>query len=132
MTPTPVTAETLLEGALYSLQEAGRLVVDAATAFDNKSHVLGAASAAFAFELIGQHKILLELWEKAVNGETVTVDDVAASTRDHVERQKAGQGSLTMRTDRNSGLGKLLAARNAARCRLVHGVPNGIRTRVRP
>jgi AbiV family abortive infection protein len=111
---TIVAAETLLLGAFHSLAEAGRLINDAAGIYDRSGYPSAAALAAFAAELLGQCRILLELWQVAASGETVTVDDVRERTADHLAKQAAGQRSISMTLDHESQLGKLLAARNAA------------------
>jgi AbiV family abortive infection protein len=59
-------------------------------------------------EELGRSQILLGLWRQRVGGSVVTISDIENACDDHVEKQKAGMLSMTMRADQNTGLGKIL------------------------
>ena len=110
--PDAVTPDYLLKGAVYSLEQCGRLLCDADLLYRNGAYASCVVFVAFACEALGQWKILLALREEVIGGKTVTIPDI--KKRDHVQKQKAGMLSLTMRGDRGSGIGKLLTSRMEA------------------
>jgi len=67
--------------------------------------------AAFAREELGRSQILLGLWRQRIGGALVTIGDIENACDNHVEKQKAGMLNMTMRADRNTGLGKTLTDR---------------------
>jgi AbiV family abortive infection protein len=103
-----VTAQYLLEGAVYSLERCGELLRDANLLHRNRSYATAVALAAFAREELGRWRILLELRKKVVGGEQLTVEEVQARCEDHVTKQKAGMLSLGLGGDRDSGVEKLI------------------------
>ena len=106
-----VSRQFLLEGAVYALEQCGRLLSDANMLYRNGSYSTAVALAAFAREELGRWRILLDLRKKVVSGGQVTFEEMQAQCDDHVTKQRAGMVSLTMRGDRDSGLGKVLQAR---------------------
>jgi len=109
-----VTAQSLLHGAVYSLEQCGLLLRDARILYDEGSYATALAVTAFAREELGRWKILLELRREVVAGKDFSIKDVRDACDDHVSKQEAGMTSLTSRADRNSGLGKLLESRMRA------------------
>src|SRR5262245_9622839 len=101
----------LLEGAVYALEQSGLLLRDANILYRNRTYASAVALAAFAREEMGRWRILLELRKRVVAGESITTEQVQAECDDHVTKQRAGMLSLTMRTNRDTGLGKLLETR---------------------
>jgi AbiV family abortive infection protein len=67
--------------------------------------------AAFAREELGRSQILLGLWRRERAGEPVTVEQIDAACGEHIDKQRAGMLSMTMRADRQTGLGKILTDR---------------------
>src|SRR5258708_39176736 len=106
-----MSPEDLLKGTFYALEQCGLLLRDANILYRNGSYASTIVLAAFAREELGRYRILLDLWRRARDGkDTFTADDVRKACDDHVTKQKAGMLSLTMRADRESGLGKMLRA----------------------
>jgi AbiV family abortive infection protein len=107
----PLTVQSLLHGAVYSLEQCGLLLGDAKLLYENGSYATALAVAAFAREDLGRWKILLELRERVLAGESLAVEDVKTACDDHVRKQEAGMTSLTLRANNDSGVGKLLQSR---------------------
>ena len=106
-----VTADFLLKGYALALEQCGLLLHDAVLLYKNKSYANAVVLAAFAREELGRSQILLGLWRKRLGGSPVTFGDIENACDDHVEKQKAGMLSITMRADRDTGLGKTLTDR---------------------
>ena len=109
-----VIAQSLLHGAVYSLEHCGLLLGDAKLLYENCSYATALVVAAFAREELGRGRILLKLRKRVLAGESFTVEDVKTAYDDHVRKQEAGMTGLTMRADNASGLGKLLQTRMKA------------------
>jgi len=109
-----ITAQSLLHGAVYSLEHCGLLLGDAKLLYENGSYATALSVAAFAREELGRGRILLKLRKQVLADESFTVEDVKTAYDDHVRKQEAGMTSLTMRADNASGLGKLLQTRAKA------------------
>jgi AbiV family abortive infection protein len=107
----PLAAQSLLRGAVYSLEQCGLLLGDAKLLYENGSYATALAVAAFAREELGRWRILLELFKRVLAGESLTVENVQTACDDHVRKQEAGMLSLTPRADNDSGIGKLLQSR---------------------
>jgi AbiV family abortive infection protein len=106
-----VTADFLLKGYALALEQCGLLLRDAVLLYKNKSYANAVVLAAFAREELGRSQILLGLWRRRLGGSPVTIGDIENACDNHVEKQKAGMLSTTMRADRNTGLGKTLTDR---------------------
>jgi AbiV family abortive infection protein len=109
-----VTAQSLLRGAVYSLEHCGQLLGDAKALYENGSYATAVAVGVFAREDQGRWELLLKLRKRALAGESLTVEAVRTACDDHVSKLEAGMTSLIMRADVNSGLGKLLQTRSKA------------------
>ena len=109
-----VTAQSLLRGAVYSLEHCGQLLGDAKVLYENGSYATAVAVGAFAREDLGRWRMLLKLRKRALAGESLTVEDVKSGCDDHVRKQEAGMTSLTLLADNDSGVGKLLQTRMKA------------------
>jgi AbiV family abortive infection protein len=112
---TFVTERFLLEGAAYALEQCGRLLHAANLLNKDGDWATAVAMASFAREELGRWDILLDLRREVLKGKQLTAKDVNEASNDHERKQKAGMTSITMRADRDSGLGKLLAARGNAK-----------------
>jgi AbiV family abortive infection protein len=106
-----VTAQSLLRGAVYSLEHCGELLRDAKALYENGSYATALAVGAFAREDLGRWRMLLKLRKRALAGESLTVGYVRDACDDHVSKQEAGMTSLTTRSNNESGVGKLLQTR---------------------
>jgi hypothetical protein len=107
----PVTPLYLLQGAWYALEQCGLLLRDANVLYRSSAYASAVVLTAFAREELGRSSILLDLWQRAIAGEDFTTGQIREACVDHETKQRAGMLSLTMRADRESRLGKLLAAR---------------------
>ena len=114
-TSQPVTPQYLLEGAAYALEQCGWLLRDANTLYKAGAYANAVVLASFAREELGRWTMLLDLRREVVGGKQLTVDDVKERCGDHVAKQKAAMLSTTMRTNKDTGLGKLLNARFTAK-----------------
>ena len=106
-----VSADYLVRGVIYALEQSGRLLRDAKALYDIGSYGTAVAVAAFAHEELGRSDILLELWEKVGAGETVTIGEIEQRCDNHLEKQRRAVRGMTMMTDSDTGLGKFLNAR---------------------
>jgi AbiV family abortive infection protein len=107
----PVAPEFLLRGAVHAVEQCGLLLRDANVLYRSNSYASAIVLAAFAREELGRSRILLDLRRQALAGASFTTADVKDACEDHLIKQEAGMLSTTMRTDRDSGLGKILHAR---------------------
>ena len=103
-----VTAQSLIRGAVYSLEHCGVLLGDAKVLYENGSYATALAVGAFAREELGRWRVLLKLRKQVLDGASLSVEDIREACNDHVRKQESGMTSLTMRADNKSGLGKLL------------------------
>src|SRR5947208_14822225 len=90
-----VTPQSLLHGAVYSLEQWGHLLGDAKLLYENGSYATALALAAFAREDLARWLILLELRKRVLAGESLTVEALKAACDDHVRKQQAGMTSQT-------------------------------------
>jgi AbiV family abortive infection protein len=105
-----VSPEYLLKGAAYALEQCGLLLRDANILYRKCSYASTVVLTAFAQEEFGRSEILLDLRKRALAEEVFTIDQIKTACNDHVTKQRAGMASLTMRADKESGLGKILQA----------------------
>jgi AbiV family abortive infection protein len=109
-----VTAQSLLHGAVYSLEQCSLLLRDATLLYENGSYATPLVVAAFAREELGRWRILLDLRKEVLAGKCLTVNDVKARCKDHGEKQEAGMVGLSLRFGTASGIGELLQKRMTA------------------
>ena len=109
-----VTAQSLLRGAVYSIEQCGRLLGDATLLYENHSYATAVATALIAREELGRWRLLLALRERILAGESLSVKAVQTACADHVRKQEAGMTSLTLRADDDSEVGKLPRSRTKA------------------
>lgn len=101
--PRPVTARSLLHGAVYSLQQCGLLLGDAKLLYGNGSYATAVAVALFANEELGRWRMLLKLRKGVVEGKSLTVKQVNAACEPHVDKQKAGVVGLALHGNSRAG-----------------------------
>lgn len=106
-----VTAQFLLEGIMYSLEQTGVLLRDASCLYRAGSYSSSIVLAAFAREELGRACILRDLRDKVLAGENVTVQEIKDECGNHVTKHERGQLSLVQRATDDQGLGKQLRAR---------------------
>jgi AbiV family abortive infection protein len=105
---TYVSPRFLLAGAAYALEQAGLLLLDATLLYESGSHATSVVLAALAQEELGRWQILLELRQKVMNGEDVTIDRVNDACEDHVTKQAKGMRGITTRFDGDTVLSRLV------------------------
>jgi AbiV family abortive infection protein len=113
-TRTSVSSAYLTTGAVYALEQCGFLLQDAVGLYRSGSYGSAVALASFAREELGRCNILLDLRTRLLAGETVSVQEIADSCEDHVEKQKRGALSTMQSGHKESGLGRLLESRRRA------------------
>jgi AbiV family abortive infection protein len=112
----PVTAQSLLEGAAYALDQCGRLLHAANVLNKDDDYATSVALALAAWEELGRWTILLDLRREVLDGKKqYTAQQVREACDNHVSKQEAGMKSTVMRADGESGLKKLLQARMNAK-----------------
>jgi AbiV family abortive infection protein len=105
-----VTAQYLLEGAFYAMEQCGLLLQHALILYENRAYSSAVALAAFAREEMGRARILFELRQDVQNGKAVTVQEIKDRCDDHVEKQTYAQLGVVLRTFGDTSLGELLIA----------------------
>jgi AbiV family abortive infection protein len=106
-----VTPRFILEGAALALEQCGLLLRDANVLYQHGSYASAVVLTAFAREELGRSSILLDFWRRSSAGENFAINQLREACDDHVKKQQAGMLSLTLRADKDSGLGKILEAR---------------------
>jgi AbiV family abortive infection protein len=110
-----VTAQYLLEGSCYALEQCGLLLRDAVRLFRTGSFASSTVIAAFAREELGKSILLRELRDNVLAGDVFTVEDVAKKIRDHIKKQELAVLSITLRSAGDDELAKLLEAQREHR-----------------
>jgi AbiV family abortive infection protein len=110
----PVSANYLLQGAVFALEQCGLLLRDARIFCEAGSYASAVVLAAFAREELGRYRILRSLRQRTVAGESFSVKQISKRCEDHVEKQRNGMFSVVQRIDSTNGLGQLLQARSRA------------------
>ena len=108
-----VASEYLVKGYALALEQCGLLLRDAVRLYEDGSYATAVVLAAFAREELGRSSILRDLWRSQRGGQSVTVEQIDAACGEHVDKQRAGMLSMTMRADRQTGIGKILTDRIA-------------------
>lgn len=107
-----VSAHFLLEGAVYALEQAGRLLHDAHLLYKNQRYGSAIVMALFAREEIGRYQLIRQLRKMMVETDgVVTVEDIDQACDDHVKKQSLGQFGLTIKSAPGEQLWDLLMAR---------------------
>jgi AbiV family abortive infection protein len=109
-----VSANYLLRGAVFALEQCGLLLRDARLLCEAGSYASAVVLAAFAREELGRYRILRGQWQRTTAGESFSVKQISKRCEDHVEKQREGMFSVVQRTDSTTGLGQLLQARSRA------------------
>lgn len=108
-----VTQKYVVKGAIYSLEQCGLLLKDAALLVNQKSYSSAVVLAAFAREELGRSIILIDFFEKIVKqNKSITLKELEKACEDHVIKQKRGQLSTVLKFKSDSNFGKLIISRN--------------------
>jgi AbiV family abortive infection protein len=104
-----VSADVLLRGSWFALEQCGFLLEHAVILHRAKVYPTAMALALFAREELGRCSILREFWKRAVEGGySPSTEEIQAACDDHVEKQRLAQRSLTYRTDGTGQLDEIL------------------------
>ncbi len=96
-----VAASDLLKGACYSLEQCGRLLKSACVLYREKDYSTAVGIAMLAREELGKHRILRDEWKNALQtGKSPSVAQIKSACEDHIKKQKRGQMSVTLMTER--------------------------------
>jgi len=108
-----MSLDTLMRGSWFSLEQCGHLLRSAVALYRGGDPITAIAVAMVAREELGKYKILRDCWNEAANrGREYEADEITGLLKDHVEKQRAGGGTVMFYGERNeSGLGKLIEAR---------------------
>jgi AbiV family abortive infection protein len=86
-----VSAQFLLEGAVYALEQAGQLLHDAHLLYKNQRYGSAIVMALFSREEIGRYQLIRKLRKGMVEaGGVVTTKNIDQECDDHVKKQKLG------------------------------------------
>ncbi len=103
-----VSEQTLLEGAWFALEQAGRLLHSAKVLFEIGDFSTAVAVAMFSREELGRSRLLRDCSRDVRNGQVLQAKDITKRCQDHVVKQNASVGSITLRTTNDTELGKAL------------------------
>jgi AbiV family abortive infection protein len=107
-----VTSEYLVKGYALALEQCGLLLRDAVRLYEDGSYATAVGLAALAWEELGRSQIVKDFWHRQRNGEAITAEQIKTACREHVEKQRAGMRSLTLKADQQqTGVGKILKDR---------------------
>jgi AbiV family abortive infection protein len=91
-----VSPDLLLHRAWYALEQCGLLLCHAVVLYEEEGYPTAASLALLAHEELGKFKILLDLWRSALKGQPPTVDDVPSACEVHEQKQRKGQGGVSI------------------------------------
>jgi AbiV family abortive infection protein len=95
-----VSSDFLLRGGWYSLEQAGRLMNEAAALFEAGSHSTAAGLALLSREELAKSRKLFALWMRAFRGEPITRDQVIEDLDiGHIEKQRHGASTFSIPVD---------------------------------
>src|SRR5439155_17246184 len=91
-----LSAQDLLEGAMYAMEWGGHLLRDAVAMFSSGSYATSMVLGVFAREEIGRAAILLGMRKDALDsGSTVSMDAAINACRHHITKLTRGSGGIT-------------------------------------
>src|SRR4051812_34521934 len=98
----PASSDYLMRGAVFALEQCGLLLCDAHMLYGNGSYANAVALAAFAREELGRYRILRQLRQRTLGGESFTVRQIQKRCDNHVEKQKEGMTSTVQRSNNDT------------------------------
>jgi AbiV family abortive infection protein len=108
---TAVSAEILLQGSWYALEQSGILLTSAALVYDHGDKSTAVVLSMFGREELGRSIILRKLAKRVTEGEHLSPEDVRRACENHVAKQAAGAQSTTLRTQAPNQLDAALRER---------------------
>ena len=115
MTPKPeaATADYLLRGTVFALEQCGLLLRDARILCEAGSYASAVVLTAFAREELGRYKILRGLFKRTMAGESFSIKQIDKRCEQHVKKQKEAMFSVVQRADNSTVMGQLMQNSNA-------------------
>jgi AbiV family abortive infection protein len=111
-TTTAVSTEFLARGMWCALEQSGFLLCDAVNLHNAERFPTAIALALLAAEEFGKSRILLDYWEKANQGQSITIEAVRRAVKPHkpheTKQTRALLSSLTAGLARGTEIGDLL------------------------
>ncbi len=105
---TNVSEQTLLVGSWYALEQAGRLLHSAKILFESGDFSTAVAVAMLGREGLGRSRLLRDCSRDVREGKLLHANEITKRCQDHVTKQNASVGSITLRTTNDTELGKAL------------------------
>jgi AbiV family abortive infection protein len=99
-----ITAQQLYEGSWFALEQAGRLLRQAAALFDGGDHATALALAMFGREELGRSRLLRRCALEVEKGKRLTAENIRDRCDDHVQKQTASSSNVTLQIDGTSSL----------------------------
>src|SRR5438445_9688520 len=107
-----VSHDCLLRGAIFALEQCGRLLHDAVALYASGSYATAIALTDLAREELGQYIILCDRRKRVVErGEKFSPNEIRKLCTDHEVKQRWGQISVLQRTEGGDRLAELFRAR---------------------
>jgi AbiV family abortive infection protein len=100
-----------MHGFWFALKASGELLLDALTLFDKNRYSTALGVCLLAREELGKSKILLDFWERAKKGESISdelVDTSIAAPASHADKQRRSLGGISFEAAHGSGLWQLI------------------------
>jgi AbiV family abortive infection protein len=97
MSPKNLTADELLRGVMYAMEQAGLLLHDAVGLYERGRYSSAIALAVFARDEVGRAEILQRKWTVACTAGPILAHSIIEACDDHVEKLRRGQAGVTLR-----------------------------------
>lgn len=92
-----LSADDLLHGAIYALEQGGLSISDAVGLWQRGSYASAVILAVFAREEVGRSQICADAWRAVLGGGQVSTKQLAARCDDHVTKITAGRTGTVLR-----------------------------------
>ena len=102
MAARKLTAEDLLKGAYYSVEQAGHLLNDAVSLFKMGRYPSAVVLAVLSQEELGREKILLDERSRVPSSGPVSIEDVIKKCKNHPKKIRRGRVGTTVKLDQET------------------------------
>ncbi len=110
-----VSAQFLLEGTYYALEQCGVLLRSASILYDERQLASSVVLTAFGREELGRSRILLNfLVDVLIKGKTVSLDRIQNACKDHVRKQEWALVTRVTRGRKNDKITRLIRTMHTA------------------
>ncbi len=97
MTTRTLKPRDLLQGTLYAIENAGHLLRDAVTLYEQGRFASAVVLAVYCREELGRSEILLDMARNAADSRGVQLQDVRDRCKKHIDKLTHGQAGITLR-----------------------------------